>query len=67
MHHPLNGASNRDGRLLLDEPADKGFGVGVRFVRGFAEELRHHLARHAGRAFAIDNRQHVAPVRARLR
>ena len=36
-------------------------------LRGLAEQLRHHLARHAGRPFAIDERQHAAPVRARLR
>ena len=46
------------GDCRLIEPAHGLLGVGVLLARGRAEQLRHHLAGHALRPLALEQRQH---------
>ena len=67
VHHAMNRAANGHRRLLLDQQTHLRFGARVQLARRLAQQLGHHLPRHARRTLAIDQREHVAPVGAPLR
>ena len=58
LHHAHDRIANRARRLPLDEQPHGFFGVGIVFARRRAEQLGHHLARHALGSFVLEHREH---------
>jgi hypothetical protein len=66
LHHPVDGAADTVRRLLFDQAADRGFERRIGVTAGLPEQLGHHVPGDTRGALAVDQRQHVAPIRASL-
>ena len=67
IHHPHDGGADCLRRLLLDQASHERLDIWTRVLRRLPQQLRHHVAGHARRALAIDQRHHAAAIPAPFR
>ena len=67
VHHPHDGGADGLRRLLLDQAPHERLDIRTRRLRRLPQQLRHHVAGHARRPLAIDQRHHAAAIRAPFR